>query len=104
MGNYDSHPPRHNSIGDLRHSERTSIYNQGKKSSFLDFIFAKRNVYFTISELRVLVLHGESPIMSYGEGLSKKAYKKALEQKEKASRWLQEEKLAKENQQEVNEK
>ena len=98
MGNFDDHPPRHTSVGDFNNPDRLNIYKQGGKSSFLDYFFGSRRVYFTCEELRVLILHGESPVICLGNRLSRKAYKKALEQQEKARIWLEEEKQAKEQQ------
>ena len=92
MGNFDDHPPRHASVGDLTHPDRLNIYRQGGKSSFLDYFFGSRRVYFTCEELRVLILHGESPVICNGSRMSRSAYKKALEQQERARIWLEEEK------------
>ena len=95
MGNFDNHPPRHASVGELRNSDRFNIYKQGSKTSFLDYFFSSRRVYFTCEELRVLILHGESPVICDGSRMSRKGYKKALEQQEKARIWIEEEKQAK---------
>ena len=95
MGNFDNHPPRHASVGDLNNPDRLNVYKQGGKSGFLDYFFGSRRVYLTCEELRVLILHGESPVICNGSRMSRKAYKKALEQQEKARIWLEEEKQAK---------
>ena len=93
MANFDNHPPVHATIGDLKHPDRLNIYKQGGKNNFLDYFFGGRRVYFTCEELRVLILHGEMPVPSERR-LSRKAYKKALEQQERARNWIKEEKLA----------
>jgi len=95
MGNFDNHPPRHASVGDLNNPDRLNVYKQGSKSGFLDYFFGSRRVYFSCEELRVLILHGESPVICTGIRMSRKAYKKALEQQERARIWLEEEKQAK---------
>ena len=95
MGNFDNHPPRHTSVGDLKNPDRLNVYRQGGKFSFLDYFFGSRKVYFTCKELRVLFLHGENPVVCNGSRMSRKAYKKALEQREKAKVWIEEEKQAK---------
>lgn len=89
MGNFDDHPPRHASVGDLNNPDRLNVYKQGGKSSFLDYFFGSRRVCFSCEELRVLILHGESPVICRGSRMSKKAFKKALEQQEKARIWLE---------------
>ena len=97
MRTYDDDPPKHASVGDLRHPERLDIHKQTsvQHGSFLDWFFKSRTLYLTAEEIRVLILHKESPVICNGSRMSKKAYNKALEQQEKARIWLEEEKQLK---------
>lgn len=92
MGNFDNHPPRHASVGDLNNPDRLNIYKQIGKSSFLDFFFGSRKVFFTAKEIAVLAEHGESPVsfLYVGKRMPKKVYEQAVDQKERAQAWIKE--------------
>ena len=100
MGNVDNYPPKHLYPSEMRDDRNWDIHKQGKLNlegpGFVDWLLGRhRRVYLTCEELRVLILHGESPVICTGSRMSRKAYKKALEQKEQARVWLEEEKQAK---------
>lgn len=96
MGNFDNDPPKHLYPSEMLDEKKWNIHKQGKLnlegSGFFDWILGKhRKVFFNMEEIRVLYLHGERPIMCHGNKMSRKAYKKALEQQERARLWLEEE-------------
>ena len=100
MGNIDNDPPKHLSASQMQDDKNWNIHKQGKlnlaEPSFFDWLLGKyRKVFFNMDEIRVLTIHGESPVMCHGNKMSRSAYKKALEQKEQARVWLEEEKQAK---------
>ena len=100
MGNFDNHPPKHLTVSQMQDEKNWNVYKQGKLnlggSGFMDWLLGKhRKVFFNMEEIRVLYLHGERPIMCHGKKMSRTEYKKALEQKEKARIWLEEEKQVK---------
>jgi len=88
----DDHPPKHADIGSLTHPERLSIYN--KKGSLLNAC-RKRSLYFSLDEIRVLVL--KEGIIPKSGHFSRKDYKRALEMKARAQKYIEEEKLKKES-------
>ncbi|MFQ6723929.1 MAG: hypothetical protein ACLRFE_01160 [Clostridia bacterium] len=92
---YDNHPPRHNSIGELRHPERLSIYNVGSnRRGLISRLLYPYFVALTMQELRTIILMKEKPIQGL---LSRKQYKMHLAQKERIKQFLEKEKLEKEN-------
>ena len=100
MGNIDNDPPKHLSASQMQDEKNWNVYKQGKLnlggSGFMDWLLGKhRKVFFNMDEIRVLTIHGESPVMCHGNKMSRSAYKKALEQKEQAHVWLEEEKQSK---------
>ena len=90
MSFIDNDPPKHLDIGSLRHPERTSIYRT--KGSLLNAC-RKRCLYFSLEEIRVLIL--KEGIVPKSGHFSRKDYKKALEMKERAQKYLEEEKQQK---------
>ena len=90
MSFIDNDPPKHSDIGSLRNPERLSIYN--KKGSLLNAC-RKRCLYFSLDEIRVLIL--KEGIVPKSGHFSRKEYKKALEMKERAQKYLEEEKQQK---------
>ena len=90
MSFIDNDPPKHLDIGSLTHPERTSIY--GTKGSLLNAC-RRRCLYFSLDEIRVLVL--KEGIVPKSGHFSRKDYKKALEMKERAQKYLEEEKQQK---------
>ena len=92
MSFIDNDTPKHADIGSLTHPERLSIYK--RKGSLLNAC-RKRCLYFSLDEIRVLVL--KEGIVPKSGHFSRKDYKKALEMKEIAQKYLEEEKLEKEN-------
>ena len=90
MSFIDNDPPKHSDIGSLTHPERLSIYN--KKGSLLNAC-RKRSLYFSLDEIRVLIL--KEGIVPKSGHFSRKEYKKALEMKERAQKYLEEEKQQK---------
>ena len=91
MSFVDDHPPKHADIGSLRHPERLRIYN--KKGSLLNAC-RKRCLYFSLEEIRVLIL--KEGIVPKSGHFSRKDYKQALEMQERAQKYLEEEKIKKE--------
>jgi hypothetical protein len=92
MSYIDNDPPKHTDIGSLTHPERLSIFQKTRLR------FEGRNkgkVFFTLDEIKVLIL--KENIVPKSGPFSKKEYKKALEMKERAQKYLQEEKQQKEN-------
>ena len=77
MSFIDNDPPKHSDIGSLRNPERLSIYN--RKGSLLNAC-RKRSLYFSLDEIRVLVL--EERIVQKRGNFSRKGYKQAFEKKE----------------------
>ena len=92
MESFDNHPPRHASVGELNNPDRLNIHKQIEKSTFLDFFFGSRKVFFTTKEIAVLAEHGETPIsfLYPGKRMPKKVYVQALEQKQRAQIWIKE--------------
>ena len=86
MSFIDNDPPKHLDIGSLTHPERLSIYN--KKGSLLNAC-RKRCLYFSLDEIRVLVL--KEGIVPKSGHFSRKGYKRALEMRERAQKYLEEE-------------
>lgn len=95
MSFVDNDPPKHTSIGDLRHPERLSIYNVGNNRRGLihRLIYPHFNAY-NMQELRSIILMKEKPITGY---LTRKRYKMLLAQRERIEKFLEQEKLEKEN-------
>ena len=91
MSFIDNDPPKHADIGSLTLPEKLSIYN--KKGSLLNAC-RKRSLYFSLDEIRVLIL--KEGIVPKSGHFSRKEYKKALEMKERAQQYLKEEKGQKE--------
>ena len=87
MSFIDNDPPKHADIGSLTHPERLSIYK--RKGSLLNAC-RKRCLYFSLEEIRVLVL--KEGIVPKSGHFSRKGYKNALEMKERAQKYLEEEK------------
>lgn len=92
MSIIDSDPPKHADIGSLTHPERLSIYN--RKGSLLN-AYRKRSLYFSLEEIRVLVL--KEGIVPKSGHFSRKDYNRALEMKERAKQYLEAEKQQKSN-------
>lgn len=91
----DNHPPKHASVGDLRHPERLSIYNVGNtRRGLISRLLYPYFVALTVQELRAIILMKEKPIQGH---LSRKQYKMHLEQMERVKQFLEQEKLEKEN-------
>ncbi len=90
MSFIDNDPPKHADIGSLTHPERLSIYN--KKESLLNAC-RKRCLYFSLDEIRVLVL--KEGIVPKSGHFSRKDYKRALEMKEREQKYIEEEKSQK---------
>ena len=91
----DNHPPKHSSVGDLRHPERLSIYNVGNnRRGLISRLLYPYFVALNMEELRTIILMKEKPIQGH---LSRKRYKMHLEQKERIEQFLEQEKLEKEN-------
>jgi len=91
---FDNHPPRHTSVGDLRHPERFSIYNVGNnRRGLISRLLYPYFVALTMQELRAIILMKEKPIQGH---LSRKRYKMHLAQKERIKQFLEQEKLNKE--------
>ena len=90
MSFIDNDPPKHADIGSLRNTERLSIYN--RNGSLLNAC-RKRHLYFSLDEIRVLIL--KEGIVPKSGHFSRKEYKKALEMKERAQKYLEEEKQQK---------
>ena len=90
MSFIDNDPPKHLDIGSLKHPERTSIY--GRKGHLLSDC-QKRCLYFSLDEIRVLILRDN--IVPKSGHFSRKDYKRALELKERAQKYLEEEKQQK---------
>ena len=92
---FDNHPPKHASVGDLRHPERLSIYNVGNnRRGLISRLLYPYFVAITMEELRAIILMKEKPIQGL---LSRKQYKMHLEQKQRIKQFLEQEKLEKEN-------
>ena len=92
---FDNHPPKHASIGDLRHPERCSIYNVGNnRRGLISRMLYPYFVALTMEELRAIILMKEKPIQGY---LTRKQYKMHLAQKERIKQFLEQEKANKEN-------
>ena len=92
MSFIDNDPPKHSDFGSLRNPERLSVYN--RKGSLLNGC-RKRCVYFSLDEIRILVL--KEGIVPKSGHFSRKDYKRALEMKERAKQYLKEEKQQKIN-------
>lgn len=91
MSFVDNDPPKHADIGTLTHPERLSVYN--RKGSLLNAC-RKRSLYFSLDEIRILIL--KEGIVPKSGHFSRKDYKRALEMKERAHKYLEEEKMQKE--------
>lgn len=91
MSFVDNDPPKHADIGSLTRPERLSVYN--RKGSLLNAC-RKRSLYFSLDEIRVLIL--KEGIVPKSGHFSRKDYKRALEMKERAHNYLEEEKSQKE--------
>ena len=85
MSFIDNDPPKHLDVGSLLHPERLSIYS--RKGNLLNRC-RKRCLYFSLEEIRVLILK-EGTVPKSGH-FSRKDYKKALELKERAQKYLEE--------------
>ncbi|MBQ7880275.1 MAG: hypothetical protein IJ358_00305 [Clostridia bacterium] len=90
MSSIDNDPPKHADIGSLTHPERLSIYN--RKRSLLN-ARRKRCLYFSLEEIRVLIL--KEGIVPRSGHFSRKGYTRALEIQERAQKYLEEEKQQK---------
>ena len=91
MSFIDNDPPKHADIGSLTHPESLSIYN--RKGSLLNAC-RKRCLYFSLDEIRVLVL--KEGIVPKSGHLSRKDYKRAVAMRERAQKYIEEEKQQKE--------
>ena len=87
MSFIDNDPPKHADIGSLRHPERLSVYS--RKGNLL-IACRKRHLYFTLDEIRVLIL--KEGIVPKSGHFSRKGYKQAVEMRERAQKYLEEEK------------
>ena len=91
MSFIDNDPPKHADIGSLTHPERLSIF---QKTRLRLEGRNKGHVFFTCEEMRVLIL--KEGIVPKTGPFSRKGYKKALEMKQRAQKYLEEEKAEKE--------
>ena len=95
----DSHEPKELSPSEMRDDRFIDIHKQGNvnfdRPKFLDYFFGKRYVVFSTEELRVLISHGICPMNPCKDRWTRKEYKIALKQQERARIWLEEEKQAK---------
>lgn len=96
MSYVDNDPPKHNNVDVFHNPKKYDLHGKG-----LNLEGTNRIVVFTMEEIRVLVLHGEAPIMCHGNRMSRKGYKLALEQKQRAKQYIAEEKAKKETQEEM---
>ena len=95
MSFVDNNPPKHKSVRELRHPEELSIYHVGNnRRSLISRLLYPYFVALTMEELRAIILMGEKPIKGY---LSRKEYKKHLEQVERINAFLEQKKLEKQN-------
>lgn len=93
MSFIDNDPPKHTSIGDLRHPERLSIHNVGSnRRGLISRLIEPYFVAYTCEQLRAVILMHEKPIQGH---MSRKEYKKHLEQVERINQFLEQEKLNK---------
>lgn len=92
MSFIDNDPPKHLDVGSLLHPERLSIYS--RKGNLLNRC-CKRCLYFSLEEIRVLIL--KEGIVPKSGHFSRKDFKRALEMKERAHRYIEEEMLQKAN-------
>lgn len=92
MSFIDNDPPKHADIGSLTNPERLSVYN--RKGSLLNAC-RKRSLYFSLDEIRVLVL--KEGIVPKSGHFSRKDYKRAVAMKKRAQKYLEEERLQKES-------
>lgn len=90
MSFIDNDPPKHADIGSLTHPERLSVYN--RKGSLLNGC-RKRSLYFSLEEIRILIL--KEGIVPKSGHFYRKDYKRALDMKERAQKYLEEEKQQK---------
>jgi len=84
MSFVDNDPPKHLDVGSLTDPDKTSIYNRT--------LCKERKVYFTLEEIRILIIKEGISMPCTFRSLSKKEYKKAMEMKERAQKYLEEEK------------
>lgn len=89
MSFVDNDPPKHLDVGSLTDPDKMSIY--GRKRSLLNGC-RKRYVYFSLEEIRILIIKEGISMPSTFRSLSKKEYEKAMEMKERANKYLEEEK------------
>lgn len=89
---FDNHPPKHASVGDLRHPERLFVHS-GRRSLIHKILYPYFSAY-TCKDLGALILMREKPITGY---MSRKQYKMHLVQMERIKQFLEQEKLEKEN-------
>ena len=95
----DSHEPKELAANEAKDDRFIDIHKQGNvdfdRPKFLDYFFGKRYVVFSTDELRVLISHGIYPMNPCKDRWTRKEYKIALKQQERARIWLEEEKQAK---------
>lgn len=96
MSFVDNDPPKHNNVDVFHNPKKYDLHSKG-----LNLEGTNRIVVLTMEEIRALVLHGEKPIMCHGNKMSRKEYKLALLQKERAKQYITEEKQAKGTQEEM---
>ena len=88
MSFIDNDPPKHADIGSLTYPERLSVYSK-RKGSLLNAC-RKRSLYFSLEEIRILIL--KEGIVPKSGHFSRKDYKRALEMQKRAQKYLEEEK------------
>ena len=95
MSFVDNDPPKLASISDLNNPKRLSIYNVGNnRRGLISRLLEPYFISYNLQELRAVILMGEKPIQG---NLSRKQYKKHLEQRERIKQFLEQERLEKEN-------
>lgn len=92
MSFVDNDPPKHLSMREVYKYQRPQL--EGNKRLISKLILGHHYTVYSTDELRVLISWNQHPICGW---LTRKGYKKHLEQKQRVRQFLEQEKLEKQN-------
>jgi len=89
---FDNHPPKYLSMKEVYKYQRPQL--EGNKRLISKLILGHHYTVYSTEEIKTIISLGEHPICGW---LTRKGYKKHLEQKQRVRRYLEQEQLNKEN-------